>query len=215
MTMWALWNGRNRFVFEGIRDEPTVVVNKAASIWTDFCAAAAGQGSSVPLPRARWQPPCRGTYKINVDGAIFADHHCVGFGVIIRDWEGQPIAAASKRLDGSFSATLVEAMAFRFAVELAHDLGLQSVTVEGDNLEVVQALATSVELLSPLGLIVEDILHDAAQFFSDVSFSHIQRDGNMVAHGLARHARFLEDLSVWMEDVPACVRALFLADLTF
>ncbi|KAK9273321.1 hypothetical protein L1049_018128 [Liquidambar formosana] len=141
------------------------------------------------------------------------DLHCVGFGIMIRDWEGQAIAAASKLLVGAFPVTLVEAMAVRFALRLAHDLGLHSVELEGDILGVVNSIIAAEEMLTPLGLIVEDILFDATQFFTVVSFSHIPRDGNMVAHDFARHAMLIEDLCVWVEDVPDCIRDHFFVDV--
>lgn len=46
-----------------------------------------------------------------------------------------------------------------------------------------------------------------------VSFCHIRREGNAVAHGLARYALNIDDLCVWVEEDPAFVRDQFLADL--
>lgn len=31
------------------------------------------------------------------------------------------------------------------------------------------------------------------------------RPGNEVAFGLAKHAKFVEDVNVWMEETPSCV----------
>lgn len=39
MTMWALWNGRNRLVFDGIREESSTIVERAARLWKDFSKA--------------------------------------------------------------------------------------------------------------------------------------------------------------------------------
>ena len=36
----------------------------------------------------RWKPPDFGLYKINFDGALFADQGSAGLGVVMRDWEG-------------------------------------------------------------------------------------------------------------------------------
>ena len=41
--------------------------------------------------RAKWEPPAAGNYKVNVDGAF--DHGKAGVGVLIRDSEGEIIAA--------------------------------------------------------------------------------------------------------------------------
>lgn len=111
MIMWALWNGRNRFVFDGIREEPCEVVGKVARLWTNFSEAANRQGSQMSRPRDIWRPPREGVYKINVDGAVFANSHCVGLGVMISDCEGQAIALGAKKLRGSFTATVLTHMA--------------------------------------------------------------------------------------------------------
>lgn len=43
----------------------------------------------------RWKLPDFGLYKIIFDGALFADQVSASIGVVIRDWEGQIIAALS------------------------------------------------------------------------------------------------------------------------
>ena len=54
--------------------------------------------------------------------------------------------------------------------------------------------------LSPLGLLVEDVKLAANNFVS-LSYSHIKRNGNSVAHNLAKHVIRIPDFQVWMEDV--------------
>ena len=58
--------------------------------------------------------------------------------------------------------------------------------------------------LSPLGLLVEDVKLFAKNFVR-LSYSHIKRSGNSVAHNLAKHAIRIPDFQVWMEDVPSNV----------
>ncbi|KAK9275724.1 hypothetical protein L1049_022992 [Liquidambar formosana] len=121
--------------------------------------------------------------------------------------------AGLKRLAGCFPVAIIEALAVRYALGFARDLGLHTVEVEEDSAEVIQALNSDDVLLTPLGLIVKDI-HSAAGFFSDVvTFSHILCEGNVVAHGLARHAQNVDDLCVWIEEVPEFIRVSHLADL--
>ncbi|KAK9285435.1 hypothetical protein L1049_024628 [Liquidambar formosana] len=214
LTLWAIWLGRNRWVFEGIRDEPYVTVGKAAMLWHDFSEAAVTQGNLTrSRPLIHWRPPQMGVYKINVDGALFKEHHCVGLGVIVRDWEGQVIAASSKKLSGTFPVAVVEAMAVRYALVLAHELGLHSVEVEGNSIEVVNVLNLSETFRTPPGLIIEDILTYASQFFDMASFGHIHREGNEVAHGLTHYASNIDDVCVWIEDIPEFIRDQFLVDL--
>lgn len=80
-------------------------------------AMEAGLGWKVDTP-IKWCPPGVGTNEVNVDGAIFAELGCVGMGVVVKDHEGQDIAAASNKISGSFEALEVEVMATWFATVL-------------------------------------------------------------------------------------------------
>ena len=53
-------------------------------------------------------------------------------------------------------------------------------------------------------------LSNALQF---VRYSHVYRQGNNVAHALARRALSEPNLTVWMEDVPPDIHHIVQADL--
>ena len=42
----------------------------------------------------------------------------------------------------------------------------------------------------------------------------LKREGNKVAHKLARHALYISDFSVWLEDVPPLLLSVVLDDIT-
>lgn len=44
---------------------------------------------------AKWCPPQPGSYKVNIDGTVFAKRKQVGIGVVIRDSVGEVVAALS------------------------------------------------------------------------------------------------------------------------
>uniref|UniRef100_UPI0039818262 hypothetical protein n=1 Tax=Salmonella sp. s36468 TaxID=3159641 RepID=UPI0039818262 len=48
---------------------------------------------------------------------------------------------------------------------------------------------------------------------SCISFSHIRRLDNSVAHNLAKHARHVAGLKVWMEDVPPEVKDVYFSEV--
>ena len=48
--------------------------------------------------------------------------------------------------------------------------------------------------------------------FNHISFSHTCRQGNSIAHNLARHARHVNSLFVWMKDAPLHLTDVLLAD---
>ena len=51
-------------------------------------------------------------------------------------------------------------------------------------------------------------------YFHCISFSHVCKDGNCVAHNLARHARYVTGFLVWMEDVPSYTFSTYQAYLS-
>ena len=45
-------------------------------------------------------------------------------------------------------------------------------------------------------------------------YSHVKRNGNSVAHYLAKHTLSILDLQVWMEDVPSHIVSFLHLDAT-
>lgn len=51
--------------------------------------------------------------------------------------------------------------------------------------------------------------------FTELAYSHTRREGNKVAHGLARLELNLSDTNVWIEDVPSSLSHFVQADIAF
>ena len=95
-----------------------------------------------------------------------------------------------------------EAIAVREAVKLARDVGLIEVEVEGDSLIIFNDLGDQDVCFASYIDIIKDIQQLACSL-ERVGFSHVRRNGNRVAHVLARKALELSsDFLVWLEDVP-------------
>ena len=72
----------------------------------------------------RWKPPDFGLYKINFDGALFADQGSAGLGVVMRDWEGQVIGALSEKVRHVGSVDLVVALAACRIISFSKELSI-------------------------------------------------------------------------------------------
>ena len=83
------------------------------------------------------------------------------------------IASLAQSLSQAFKAVKIEALAASRALELATDIGLYNVIVEGDSLVVTQALKSKVVGLATYGLLIRDAFSLAGNF-SEVSYSHIK-----------------------------------------
>ena len=154
----------------------------------------------IGRPPTQWQPPEHQQYKINFNGTLFKAENYARIGMIIRDNEGQVMVSMSQRIPLPNIAIEVEALAARHAMELALEIGLNKGVLEGDSQILMNALTTKSHSLSQFGHIVNDIWY-LASYFSFVSYSHVRRYCNTVAHSLARQAIFSHFLQVSMDDV--------------
>ena len=87
--------------------------------------------------------------------------------------------------------------------------GFSKLIIEGDNVNVMQAISSSANNFSLLGYVVDDIRH-LVHCLEWARISITRRGGNKVAHALAQHARNSSDNDVyWIEDSPpSAVEAL-------
>lgn len=160
-----------------------------------------------------WCAPANGWLKINFDGALFKELKAVGVGVVIRNHLGEVMAALSERLPFWVDSNCAEAYAATKAVELARDLGFTDIHLEGDSLCIVKALREEAEFMSEYGHILLQTV-GVCKSFSRFHVSHVGRQGNGLAHGLARMARHQNYHQVWMEDLPASLLAIATSDVS-
>ena len=100
----------------------------------------------------------------------------------------------------------------RRAVVFAVELGITSVVLEGDSDIVYKDLSSTKPSLALHGHIIHDV-KQLASYFTCILFTYIHRQGNSVAHALARRAISLPDLNVWMKNVPPDILHVVQADL--
>ena len=131
---------------------------------------------------------------------------------MVRDENGLVLGSCSKRLPQAYSAVEVEAMAAATVLIFTNDIGVRGVILEGDSLAVIKALREGEQPLSPTGPLLEHV-RMYSQRFEIVLYSHSKREGNSVAHSLARYANSISDFLVWMEDVPPHIQSLVQVDL--
>ena len=87
------------------------------------------------------------------------------------------------------------------ALEFGLEVGIDQAIVEGDLEIVVKALASKDSGLASFELLVK-AANVCATSYSKLTYSHTRREGNKVAHSLARLAVSISNYAVWLEDVP-------------
>ena len=164
------------------------------------------------ITETKWCPPQPGSYKVNVDGAVFTKRKQAGIGVVIRDSAGEVVAALSQKLARPLGALEIEAKAMEVAVQFALDVGVRDVTFEGDSLSICNALRGGSEVPLSVQNIIFGLFHLVRNFRSYV-FSHTKRQGNIPAHLLAQHASGVESYVAWVEECPSLIKHACASDI--
>nr|XP_023893772.1 uncharacterized protein LOC112005706 [Quercus suber] len=122
--------------------------------------------------------------------------------MVVRDCNGEVMASLIQQLEQAYQPVEVEAIATCKVVEFGSEIGVDCAIVEGDSEVIVKALRNNENGLTPFALLINDVSLFLG-LFSELSYSHIRRDGNKVAHNLARLALMTPGCTVCMEDVPS------------
>ena len=217
-TAWSVWNQRNQVRVRAAAMALHQIPGASRSLLQEYQSSSLSSDShfqrQTQLVQQRWKPPPATFVKINFDGAVFSKDKRSGVGAVIRDENGLVLGSCTKLLPQAYSAVEVEALAAATALTLARDLGMQRVILEGDSLIIIKALREEEHFFSPIGLLLEDVRR-LSQSFHKLLYSHTKREGNYVAHNLARYANSIPDFSVWMEDVPPCIQSFVQADWAY
>ncbi|KAK9991820.1 hypothetical protein SO802_026805 [Lithocarpus litseifolius] len=214
VTVWSIWTQRNQVRLNKPSCSPHLISQLAKERLQEFQAVNPHPSSirSAPPTVQKWKPPDHELVKINCDRARFAKENRAGIGVVIRNSEGLVLGSLSKLVLQAYSPLEIEVMAATTALDFASDLGFQRAILEIDSLVLVKVLSDHTEFFSTVDLVLDEIGHKV-NFFNELHYSHVKREGNIVAHILARHAIRVSDVVVWMEDVPPPLFPVLLADI--
>ncbi|KAL2896214.1 hypothetical protein RDABS01_037998 [Bienertia sinuspersici] len=163
----------------------------------------------VSLNPKVWQPPPCDIVKLNVDASI-DEAGWVGFGVVARTHEGKVVFAATRRNKARWTPEVAEAKALVYAVKLGRHFGITKAMVESDCLTIISRLSKGATHLTELDTVLGDALQLSSSF-ACMTWSHINREGNHVAHHLARIIP-LHCEKIWEDNVPPEVAHYLLMD---
>jgi len=115
--------------------------------------------------------------------------------------EGHVLAAKSFTIVGPLETIVAEALAALHAVEFSWDLGLRRIILEGDVLQIVNAVKSTGRNWSKYGQLVEDtreVLNGMIMWY----ICHVRKDENSATRSLAKEAVQQITDFVWMEKIP-------------
>lgn len=210
-----IWHRRNSVVFGGDFAHPKTVVNIAidqveAFVKAEEMLTTKRQRATTTCVRP-WEKPPVGFVKLNWDASVDRKGKKMGIGLIVRDHAGGVVAMACETKDHIQDPAVAEAIAARRGVELSGELGIRRLLLEGDALQIVQAISSDVGVWVPYGVIIEDTMQ-MLQRFQEHDVMHIQREANQAAHHLAKLALTLGVNRVWREDFPESLHDIVTAE---
>ena len=195
---WTIWFRRNQLRTSNKPFPLSQIIPSARQLLQEFNEvhpAAPAQNSTPQQSRPKWEPPPPSLLKINFDGVVFREIEEAGLGVVVRDSHCQVLASLAEKIKLPSCSDEVEALAAVRAITLAMDLNLPSFIVEGDSEVVISALRSEEDSFSSFGHLISSVKHYLVSC-NCVSFMHIRRSGNSVAHFLAKHAKTIDGFSV-------------------
>ena len=143
---------------------------------------------------------------------MFASQKITGVSVLVRDAAVKTIGALSKKIWASLKAVEVEVKAVETELQFAKVLLIHDFILESDSLLLNNALKE----LSPPPSTVAAIIYSSlsvSREFRQVEFSHVRRQGNKLAHLLAKYAHGIDDFSIWLEEDPCFIIQTLLQDV--
>ncbi|CAN0837140.1 Putative ribonuclease H protein At1g65750, partial [Linum grandiflorum] len=187
----GLWQERNQRVWEHKSRPEEMIVKSGRDQIHDWRRAqegpVAGGRGAVTEPCKRWHRPPLGYVKLNVDAAFFHDVNCYGIGLALRGRTGQLMGFKQKCFTITREPKEGEAQALLEGLYWLQDIGHMQAIVETDCQVAHSALQRDEEDVTEFGVIINKCKE---LFLSEPGFSvvFVRRDGNGVAHTLARRS---------------------------
>jgi ribonuclease HI len=180
-------------------------------------AITANARKSVPqvnsVAKKVWARPLARNLKVNVDAAYLDADHTGAIGAIVRDNQGNCVAATSKFLSHVSSAMMAEALAVLYGLEMVNRLGFNSIEIESDSMEVIQFCTGEERIWNDATAVYVGIFEHAASI-GHVEFHHCRRETNMVAHEIARNSLSTRTSCNWVDEPPSFILSALLNDVT-
>ncbi|KAF5458722.1 hypothetical protein F2P56_022732 [Juglans regia] len=203
-----IWWRRNTLVFKGVFAHPKVIVQEARTTLDVLDEEISNQGdraNKICTSVEVWQAPPLAWIKLNWDSAVDKARGLVGVGVVVRNSSRKIIATLRTKKHLYPDPLLVEAFEALKMVQFGLELGLTQIIIERDSLQVINNLRRDKEGCNSTSMYV----HEAKQLlgnFAKWEVSHVRRNGNSLAHLLAKDALSSYDHIVMLEDLPPCIQ---------
>ena len=180
----VVWKLRNQVQFEGVSPNLDGILLKISRSVAEFRKVLdISMRPSSNRIQSAWSKPDRDTIKINVDVACNIESSSIA--AVASDWRGEVVFAFSKRVNTTLPLQ-VEAEAIIWALNLAANLDVDSISIESDSKSCIDALrCPNQDVPWRIKTICSDVLALKLNF-TNCRFSWVAREANVAAHVLAK-----------------------------
>lgn len=191
-VLWGIWFWRNKRVWEEKVINPAIAMETSCrnvQEWRKAKERTKSSNGGINRVREcgnhRWRPPEQGKLKVNVDASVFSQAENFKIGMVIRDHNGEFVEAKILSLSCPSTVLEAESIGVKEALAWVMQRGDSNVVLETDSLLTVKAILSNKKYLLEVGHVIEHcrMLVNVVPGFS---VNHVRKQGNKVAHSLAR-----------------------------
>ncbi|KAA3474504.1 reverse transcriptase [Gossypium australe] len=205
IVYWDIWYNRNK-----IHLCDMLAFMKAYHAEISVLRELPTQTTSVH--NERWLHPEGNVIKINFDASFNQVTKRSISGIIARNKDGLVMAACTCPWDNIPDLTTAEARACLQAIDMAEGMGFHEICVEGDSLTVINKINSEMEDRSTISSLIKKIRGRFPKF-RVLSFRHIPREANKVAHEMACEGKKYAEPRYWIEEASPSVERLVAQDI--
>jgi ribonuclease HI len=205
---WYIWWERCRLV----HDEKIGKTQRSVLAIRGIVANELARKRNSPDKVSRLSKPASGVVKLNVNATFDVNVGSGAMGAILRDSSGMFIAAKNEFIQFAMEAPSMEASALRLGLEMAEHMGVQSVAIECDFMEVVQAVLNPSEYRATGAVVIDDCRKKISDF-GKATIVHCNRQAFVCAHELARFSFRERSEGFWMDEPPHFLVPFIVKDL--
>ncbi|XP_020871723.1 uncharacterized protein LOC9299799 [Arabidopsis lyrata subsp. lyrata] len=193
VSVWWGWKWRCGNVFGSngrCRDRVRFLKDLAQEVDVAYLNMAGEAGQPPRVERLIcWKPPRDGWMKLNTDGASHGNPGLATAGGVMRDGDGNWCGGFALNI-GICSAPLAELWGVYYGLYIAWEKRIRKLEVEVDSVVVVGFLTIGIEDSHPLSFLVRLCYGFLSRDWC-VRISHVYREANRLADGLANYAFLL------------------------
>jgi ribonuclease HI len=145
--------------------------------------------------------------KVNVDAAYHEDEHAGAIGVVLRDYQGNFLAAKSSYFPYVYSAAMAESLAMKEGLPYAMSISCNNIIIESDSIETIEACTGEEIWWNESAAVFADCV-DLASEFDMLEFKYCPREANQVAHEIAKISFLNKKSCIWVDEPPSFLMSI-------